>query len=126
MDEKSSIGSQSSQMDEKELNELDTAAQPERTAKPTRWAMTRLKDWLKKRHIDIDVKSVTAEELAPILRRFYGELKTFDGRESPNAQQFGGHQSRNPARANPRESRPAGYFTWARVSQGQRHVHREV
>ena len=80
MDEESPSASQSSQMDEESLNELDNAAQPENTARATRWAMSRLKEWLKKRHINIDLATVAAEELAPILRRFYGELKTFGGK----------------------------------------------
>lgn len=80
MEEDSVTLSQSSQMDEDALNDLDNAAQPENTVKATKWAMSRLRDWLKKRHVPIDVKTVTAEELAPLLRRFYGELKTFGGK----------------------------------------------
>ena len=64
-------------MDDDALDELDNAAQPKNTAKATKWAMSRLKTWLIKRHVNIDVTTIAAEELAPILRRFYGELKTF-------------------------------------------------
>ena len=63
-------------MDEETVNELDTAAQPENTAKALGGQWQDLKR-TEKRHVNIDVKTVTTEELAPILRRCYGELKTF-------------------------------------------------
>ena len=36
--------------------------------------------WLKKRKITIDLSEVSPEEFTPILRRYYGELKTSDGK----------------------------------------------
>ena len=83
-------------MDEETVNELDTAAQPENTAKALGGQWQDLKR-TEKRHVNIDVKTVTTEELAPILRRCYGELKTF-GRKALTPSSLVG-QSRNPARA---------------------------
>ena len=74
------IPSQSSQMDEDAFNNMDANAQPENTAKNNRWAMSRFEGWLRKRQIQIDLNSVSGEELAPILRRFYGEVKSTGGK----------------------------------------------
>ena len=66
-------------MDEEKLNALDTTAEPINTSKSTYWATRRLNAWLKKRHIIVDLASASSEELAPSLRRFYGELNPRPG-----------------------------------------------
>jgi len=47
----------------------------------TQWAsrLKRLRHWLKKRPIPVDLLTASEDELALILRRFYGELKTQGG-----------------------------------------------
>ena len=67
-------------MDDDGLDDLDVSAQPKNTAKSTEWAVRRFKGWMAKRHLNIDLASASAEELAPILRRFYGELKANDSK----------------------------------------------
>ena len=59
---------------------MDARAQPENTVKNNRWAMTRLKGWLQKRQINVDLKHASGEDLAPILRRFCGEVKSTGGK----------------------------------------------
>ena len=56
-------------------------AQRQHTAKNTKWVsrLKRLRHWLKKRQIPVDLLTASEDELAPILRRFYGELKTQGG-----------------------------------------------
>ena len=72
--------SQNSQMEEADLNNLDEAAQPKNTERNTGYALGKFAAWLKKRKITIDLSEVSPEEFAPILRRYYGELKTSDGK----------------------------------------------
>ena len=67
-------------MGENVFNGMDARAQPENTVKSNRWAMTRLKGWLQKRQINVDLKHASGEDLAPILRRFYGEVKSTGGK----------------------------------------------
>jgi len=47
----------------------------------TQWVsrLKRLRHWLKKRQIPVDLLTASEDELALILRRFYGELKTQGG-----------------------------------------------
>ena len=59
---------------------MDARVQPENTVKNNRWAMTGLKGWLQKRQINVDLKHASGEDLAPILRRFYGEVKSTGGK----------------------------------------------
>ena len=68
-------------MNEEHLDQLDSIAQPLNTVKSTEWAMRRLKGWMARRHVSLDLATASAEELAPVLRRFYGELKANDGGE---------------------------------------------
>ena len=55
---------------------MDAMAQPENTVKKNKWAMARFETWLRRRNIEINLKDVSGEELAPILRRFYAEVKS--------------------------------------------------
>lgn len=66
-------------MEDEDLDALDAAAQPTSTVKSTEWAMRRFTAWMKKRQINVDLASAAAEELAPVLRRFYAEVKTTGG-----------------------------------------------
>ena len=59
---------------------MDRSACPENTAKNTKWAFKKLTDWMRKRKVDVDLKTVSGADLAPILRRFYGELKSGNGK----------------------------------------------
>ena len=71
--------SQSSSLDEEEMVRMETEAVPESTSKATKSGVTKISNWLKKRKMDVNFHTVSAEELATILRRFYAELKKDNG-----------------------------------------------
>ena len=72
--------SQNSQMETDDLDEMDQAALPKNTDRSTDYAMKKFKAWLRKRQISIDMSDASPEELAPVLRQYYGELKTVEGK----------------------------------------------
>lgn len=62
------------------MADMEAKAVPESTSKATKSGVKKLLEWMRKRKIEVDFMSVTSEELAPILRRFYAEVKKEDGR----------------------------------------------
>ena len=72
--------SQSSIVDEEEMAKMESEAVPDSTTKATKCGVNKLKNWLKKRNIDVNFHSVSADDLATILWRFYSEVKKDDGK----------------------------------------------
>lgn len=69
--------SQSSQLDEEELQRTERESMPENTKKQTQsWGMKKFNEWSDKRQIEVDLHSVSSTELSGILRKFYAEVKT--------------------------------------------------
>ncbi|KAL9950919.1 hypothetical protein ACROYT_G043491 [Oculina patagonica] len=68
--------SQSSQLDEEELQRIEEESMPENTKKQTAWGMKKFNQWRDKRQIEVDLHSVSATEFSGILRKFYAEVKT--------------------------------------------------
>ena len=68
--------SQSSDLDEKELDKLVLDSKPENTKKYTNWGFSKFKAWMEKRYIVIDLKTVDADQLNNVLRKFYAEVRT--------------------------------------------------
>ena len=68
--------SQESALDAVEFNELQNSVQPETTKQQTSWGVNVFEVWCKKRHVNIDLATVSSVELSDILRRFYAEVKT--------------------------------------------------
>ena len=59
-----------------ELNELQASVVPENTKTNTAWGLNVFGSWCAKRSADIDLKTVSSDVLADVLRRFYAEVKT--------------------------------------------------
>ena len=74
--------SQSSTVDEEEMVALENSAVPMSTSRATKSGVKKFENWLRKRSIDVDPKTISSKELAHILRRFYAELKKKDGKAS--------------------------------------------
>ena len=70
-----SQSSQSSIVDDETMERMENEATPETTSKATKSCMKKLFQWMIKREIDIDFRTINADELALILRRFYAEVK---------------------------------------------------
>ena len=60
-------GSQASSVDDEELDIMDRSACPENTAKNNKWALQKLNDWIRKRNVNVDLKTVSGDDLAPTL-----------------------------------------------------------
>ena len=65
-----------SELDEEQLDHIVTSVQPKNTERSTKWGVRKFEQWLAKRAIICDFASVESTELAGLLRRFYGELKS--------------------------------------------------
>ena len=74
------MSTQSSIVDEEEMAKIESEAVSGSTTKATKGGVNKLKNWLKKRNIDVNFHSVSADELANILRRFYAEVRKDDGK----------------------------------------------
>ena len=72
--------SQSSSADEEEMARMESETIPGSTSNATKSGVNKLLCWLKKRNINVNFHSISAEELAKILRRFYAEVKKEDGK----------------------------------------------
>ena len=68
--------SQSSNLDEQELDKLVIDSEPENTKRGTAWGYSKFGRWLEKRDIPFNLKEVTAERLNQTLRKFYAEVAT--------------------------------------------------
>ena len=69
------VMSQSSEMDENQLQDLEESAKPPSTKRSTVYGVKKFTDWLDKRSLDCNFHSVTPEQLNELLRKFYAEVK---------------------------------------------------
>lgn len=67
-------GYSSSLGEELSLQKIEEMAVPDNTKKATLSGIKKLEQWCTKRQITIDFHTVTATDLAVILRRFYAEV----------------------------------------------------
>ena len=72
--------SQSSSIDEDEMEKMESDAVPQSTSHATKSGVKKLTNWLKKRKIDVNFHSITEEDLCKVLRRFYAECKRENGK----------------------------------------------
>ena len=70
--------SQSSSVDEAEMERMEKEAVPDATSRATKSGVKKFFDWTRKRKLDVNFHSITSSELAPILRRFYAEVRRKD------------------------------------------------
>ncbi|XP_052281887.1 uncharacterized protein LOC127879223 [Dreissena polymorpha] len=68
------------EMFEEEIYRLDESVKCKSTKQSTKWAIKKFEDWLQKRNFNVDLESVSDDELAQILRKFYAEVRTNDGK----------------------------------------------
>ena len=71
--------SQSSDLGQEQLNEIEQKAQAKSTKKATEWGLKKFDKWCEKRAIKVDLKTIDKKELNKILRKFYAEVKTEKG-----------------------------------------------
>ena len=67
--------SQTSSLDEAELNEIINDAQPKSTKLATKWGVKKFEEWLAKREKTCDFFTIPSTELAELLRKFYAEVQ---------------------------------------------------
>ena len=70
------LNSQSSQLEEEDLQKLEADSVPVNTKKQTSWGLKKFTQWLEKRKISCDLHTVSPAELNGILRKFFAEVKT--------------------------------------------------
>lgn len=75
-----SQSSQGSAIDEAEMERMEKEAVPTTTSKATKAGVKKFMEWAKKRNVNVDFHTITASDLALILRRFYAEVKKEDGK----------------------------------------------
>ena len=68
-------GSQNSELDENDLQQLEESAKPENTTRNTKYGLKKFTEWSIKRSIEVDFHSITATELNDILQRYFAEMK---------------------------------------------------
>lgn len=74
-DDNDAMGSQKSELSEGQLQSLEETSRPQSTMKATKQGIKKFENWLEKRGRTVDYATVSAEELASILRKFYAEVK---------------------------------------------------
>ena len=80
------FGSQSSQLGEDQLTELEAKVKVANTSRATEWGVRRFEEWCTKRNRSVDLKIIDVVDLNDVLRQFYAELKTKKGESlSPSA-----------------------------------------
>ncbi|XP_073687047.1 uncharacterized protein KIAA1958 isoform X2 [Garra rufa] len=62
-----------------DLDELEHNRNESSTVKQTVWAVNCFKAWLREKQLTIDFKTVEKSELNPVLREFYGSIRTSKG-----------------------------------------------
>lgn len=67
--------SQSSDLGEEELRELEGSARPESTRRATAYGVNKFEQWLVKRERQCDFHSISAPDLNELLRKCYAEVK---------------------------------------------------
>ena len=70
------LNSQSSQLEEEDLQKLEADSVPVNTKKQTSWGLKKFTQWLEERKISCDLHTVSPAELNGILRKFLAEVKT--------------------------------------------------
>ncbi|CAH3188514.1 unnamed protein product, partial [Porites lobata] len=65
------VNSQSSQLEEEDLQKLEADCVPVNTKKQTSWGLKKFTQWLQKRKISCDLHTVSPTELNGILRKFF-------------------------------------------------------
>ena len=68
--------SQSSSLDESDLQQLEEEAIPDSTKRATQYGMRRFQEWLERRNRVCDFATVPEAELNETLRRFYAEVRS--------------------------------------------------
>ena len=78
--------SQNSDLGQEQLNNMEESAKADNTKRATKWGLNRFEEWKAKITIFFYWKTVSLKELNDILRKFYAEVKTKQGRTlSPSA-----------------------------------------
>ena len=72
--------SQSSSIDEDEMEKMESDAVPQSTSHATKSGVKKLTNWLKKLKINVNFHSITKQYLCKGLRRFYAECKRENGK----------------------------------------------
>ena len=72
--------SQSSSVDESEMERMEQEAVPDATSRATKSGVKKFLDWARKRNMEVNLHSITGSELAPILRKFYAEVRKDNGK----------------------------------------------
>ena len=86
MEEPSSQSSNSSDLGTAQLDALEVSTQPKGTKSCTKWGMKTFEIWRIKRNITVDFYTVSSEDLAETLRKYYAEVKGKDSNTlSPSA-----------------------------------------
>ncbi|XP_067290963.1 zinc finger MYM-type protein 3 isoform X3 [Pseudorasbora parva] len=62
-----------------DLDELEHSRNESSTVKQTIWAVNCFKAWLREKQLTIDFKTAEKSELNPVLREFYGSIRTSKG-----------------------------------------------
>ena len=70
------VDSQDSQLNEEELDKLVEDSKAKNTKKCTTWGLKKFFQWSTKRNVQVDLKTITMEDLNDTLRRFYAEVKS--------------------------------------------------
>lgn len=80
------MSSQSSDLGQEQLDEIEAKAQAKNTKRATEWGLKKFFTWSDKRKISVDLKTIAPKELNEVLRKFYAEVKTEKGQPlSPSA-----------------------------------------
>ena len=67
--------SQSSDLGQEQLNEIEQKAQAKSTKKATEWGLKKFDKWCEKRAIKVDLKTIDKKELTRFYERFTPRLK---------------------------------------------------
>ena len=70
------LHSQSSQLEEEDLQKLEADSVPVNTKKQTSWGLKKFTQWLEKLKISCDLHTVSLAELNGILRKCFAQVKT--------------------------------------------------
>lgn len=62
-----------------DLDELENSRSEASTVKQTIWAVNCFKAWLREKQLTVDFKTVEKSELTPVLREYYGSIRTSKG-----------------------------------------------
>ena len=67
--------SQTSELDEDELNNLEAGSMPASTKRATEYGVRKFTDWIQKRGKICDLASIEPSDLSVLLRSYYAEVK---------------------------------------------------